>query len=194
MLEKLPKAIGRALRGRRSGLEQLVINHIDVGPAANTINVSSPAFHEMGPIPVQYTADGASVSPPLQWSHIPAAATSVVLLVEDPDAPTPQPFVHAIAVDLPAGDGGLPERALSSPNDVGLGIHIGRNSYMQARWLAPDPPTGHGVHRYAFQVFAVSGGKFEDTTPGRDKVIEELEQHAIASGCLIGTYERRAQR
>ncbi|MEO7338654.1 MAG: YbhB/YbcL family Raf kinase inhibitor-like protein, partial [Caldimonas sp.] len=55
----------------------------------------------------------------------------------------------------------------------------------------PDPPPGHGVHHYAFQVFALdaSAPPFSDT-PGRDEVLEALRDHAIASGCLIGTYER----
>jgi phosphatidylethanolamine-binding protein (PEBP) family uncharacterized protein len=61
---------------------------------------------------------------------------------------------------------------------------------MQARWIPPDPPPGHGPHRYAFQLFALKeAARFSDA-PGRDEVEEQLHRHAIASGCLIGTYQR----
>ena len=73
----------------------------------------------------------------------------------------------------------------------GAGYKTGRNSYLQASWLPPDPPPGHGVHRYAFQLFALDGSAAAfSETPGRDEVLEALRDHAIASGCLIGTYER----
>ena len=130
------------------------------------------------------------MSPPLHWGNVPAAAASLVLIVEDADAPTPQPLVHAIVVDLPAGDGALAEGALPSPDHDGTGLHVGRNSYLQASWLPPDPPPGHGVHRYAFQAFALESGAALDETPGRDALLEAIRAHGIASGCLIGTYER----
>ena len=60
----------------------------------------------------------------------------------------------------------------------------------QAAWLPPDPPPGHGVHRYAFQLFALDVAPTFSATPGRDEVIDALRAHAIASGLLIGTCER----
>ena len=94
---------------------------------------------------------------------------------------------HVVALD-PA-DGALAEGALPSKDHDGIELRVGRNSYLQAAWLPPDPPPGHGVHRYAFQVFALAGGAF-DGTPGRDAVLEAIRDHGLASGCLIGTYER----
>ena len=79
-------------------------------------------------------------------------------MVEDADAPTPHPLVHAIVVGLEPGDGALAEGALDSADHDGSGLQAGRNSYLQARWLPPDPPPGHGVHRYAFQLFALGAG------------------------------------
>ena len=69
-------------------------------------------------------------------------------------------------------------------------MKTGRNSYLQRSWLPPDPPPGHGPHRYAFQVFALGPGAAFSATPGRDEVLGALRQRALASGCLIGTYER----
>lgn len=189
MLEKLPDAIGHALRGQRAGLEKIAFQSIDLRAGMAQIAVTSLAFADHAPIPARYTADGPGVSPPLQWSGVPKDAGSLLLIVEDADAPMPQPLVHAIVVDLAAMDGALAEAALPSDDNEGSGVRTGRNSYLQSAWLPPDPPPGHGVHRYAFQVFALAGGGFEGT-PGRDAVLEAIREHGLASGCLIGTYVR----
>ena len=190
MLEKLPDLVGHALRGQRAGLDKTAFRAVDLRGGMAAISVASLAFADHAPIPARYTADGVGVSPPLQWTGVPGAAMSVLLIVEDADAPTPQPLVHAIVVELPAGDGALQEAALPSRDHEGAGLRIGRNSYLQANWLPPDPPPGHGVHRYAFQVFALDAGASFDGEPGREAVLEAIRDHGLASGCLIGTYER----
>jgi Raf kinase inhibitor-like YbhB/YbcL family protein len=190
MLEKLPDVVGHVLRGQRAGLDKTAFHAVDLRAGAAAIRVSSLAFVDHAPIPERYTADGDGDSPPLQWTGVPAAAASVVVIVEDADAPTPQPLVHAIVVGLPAGDGALPETALPSRDHEGAGLHVDRNSYLQAAWLPPDPPPGHGVHRYVFQVFALEAGATFEGQPGRDTVLEAVREHGLASGCLIGTYER----
>lgn len=192
MLEKLPEVLGHALRNQRAGLDTLAFNRVDLRQGTAAITVSSLSFADHAPIPVPYTADGEGLSPPLQWTGVPAGAASVALIVEDADAPTPKPLVHAIVVDLPAGEGELREGALESPanEDPPAAPHTGRNSYLQAEWLPPDPPPGHGVHRYAFQVFALGPGETFSDTPGRDEVLDAIKARGIASGMLIGTYER----
>lgn len=189
MLEKLPEVIGHALREQRAGLESTAFQRLDLRQGMAAIEVRSLAFADHAPIPERYTADGSGESPPLQWVGVPDGAASVVLLVEDADAPTPHPIVHAIAVDLPADpEGALAEGALGGAGDIP--VKVGRNSLLGARWLPPDPPPGHGVHRYAFQVFALTAGEAFSSTPGRDEVLQALKDRAVASGCLIGTYER----
>ena len=190
MLEKLPDALGHALRGQRAGLDKTAFQAVDLRAGMAAITVSSLAFADHAPIPERYTADGPGMSPPLQWTGVPQGAASLALIVEDADAPTPQPLVHAIVVGLDGGDGALAEAALPSADNDGSGLHVGRNSYLQAAWLPPDPPPGHGVHRYAFQLFALTAGATFDSTPGRDAVLAAIKEHGLASGCLIGTYER----
>ena len=190
MLEKLPDAVGHALRNQRAGLEKIAFNLIDLRGGTSSIEVTSLAFHDHEPIPAQYTADGSGTSPPLEWIGLPAGTATLVLIVEDADAPTPQPLVHAIAVDIAPQDGSLPEGALNPADHPGPEIKMGRNSYLQASWLPPDPPPGHGVHRYAFQLFALAAGPEFTDTPGREAVLEAIQERAIASGCLMGTYER----
>ncbi len=190
MLEKLPDAVGHALRGQRAGLEKIAFQAIDLRAGMAAITLSSLAFADHAPIPARYSADGPGVSPPLQWTGVPPGAASVALIVEDADAPTPQPLVHAIVVDLDAADSALAEGALPSDGHEGIGLRVGRNSYLQASWLPPDPPPGHGVHRYAFQLFALAAGAVFDGTPGRDALLTAVKEHGLASGCLIGIYER----
>lgn len=190
MLEKLPDAVGHALRNRRAGLDKIAFNLIDLRAGTARITVSSLAFHDHGRIPALYTADGTGTSPPLAWTGVPAGAESLILIVEDADAPTPHPLVHAIAAELAPTDGALVEGALDDADQAPERVHIGRNSYLQAGWLPPDPPPGHGTHRYAFQVFALEPGKPLSETPGRDAVLNAIRERGIASGFIIGTYER----
>lgn len=188
MLEKLPEVIGHALLNTRAGLESIVFNQLDLRAGTSAITVHSLAFHDHGPIPAQYTADGDGSSPPVEWTGIPEGAASVLLIVEDADSPTPHPLVHAIAVALPPEDGALAEGALRGDTETSL--QLGRNSFLQTGWLPPDPPPGHGVHRYVFQVFALAAGAEFPETPGREAVLTALQNHALASGILTGTYER----
>ena len=188
MLEKLPDMIGHALRDVRAGMDQLLFNNSGLRSGMGALQVGSMAFADHAPIPARYTADGEGVSPPLHWSGVPANAASLLLIVEDADAPMPHPLVHAIAVDLPPQDGSLPEAAIAGDKDDE--VHEGRNSALVAGWLPPDPPPGHGQHRYAFQLFALGPGEPFDGTPGRDEVAAAVRERGLASGCLIGTYER----
>lgn len=190
MLEKLPDVIGHALHSVRAGLDETVFNTLGLREGMASLALTSLAFADHAPLPARYTADGEGLSPSLQWTGVPADAASLVLLVEDADSPTPSPLVHAIVVGLPTGDGALAEGAMPSADNEGAGLHVGRNSYLQAAWLPPDPPPGHGVHRYAFQLYALRAVPVFSETPGRDEVVDALREHAMASGLLIGTCER----
>ena len=190
MLENLPDFVGHALRDQRAGLDQIAFNRLPLRGGQGAIAVTSLAFVDHGPIPPIYTADGEGTSPPIQWSGVPATATSVVVIVEDADSPTPHPLVHAIAVGLAVDDTALKQGALDDDDQAPEEARLGRNSYLQHGWLPPDPPPGHGRHRYAFQVFALAGDATLPEAPGRDALMETLARDAIASGLLIGTYER----
>jgi len=191
MLENLPAGIGRILRGARPGMEELVINDAALDEIADTIAVISPAFDDGDALPARFTADGEGMSPPLQWSGVPENAAEIVLLVEDADSPTPNPLVQAIVWNLPPGDGSLDEGAMPLEAQRYELPAMGVNSYLRIGYLPPDPPPGHGPHRYAFQVFAlVSPLVIETAAPGRTELVDALRANAIAKGMLIGVYER----
>lgn len=191
MLEKLPASFGRALHGRRAGLEKVVLNRLMACEPIPSISLQSSAFLNGRAIPPKYTADGSGLSPPLRWTEVPATGTeSIAVIVEDPDAPSADPLVHAIVVNLPPHTTSLEEGALQSAGNAGLALHTGRNSYLTQAWLPPDPPPGHGSHRYVFQVFALGRGPAFSKAPGRREFFDRLLDRALAGGCLMGTYER----
>jgi hypothetical protein len=190
MLEKLPESIGQALVNQRAGMENVVYNQLFRLREAARIEVRSTCFVFNGRLPIRFTADGDGVSPPLLWDTVPEGTESVALIVEDADSPTPHPLVHAIVVGLAAGSGSMQEGALNSPHHLGVGLETGQNSFLRQAWLPPDPPRGHGEHRYVFQVFALAAGAPFSEVPGRREFIEAVLDRAIGVGCLIGTYER----
>lgn len=187
MLRKLPDAVGHALQGRRAGLEKILFNRIDLRTGVAQLEVTSLAFADHTPIPMQYTADGEGLSPPLAWRGVPPNAGSLALIVEDADSPTAEPLVHAIAVDIEPARSSLGDGELRSDAES---VHLGRNSSLRHGWLPPDPPPGHGVHRYAFQLFALAQGEPLPESLGRDALAGIIRERGLASGCLIGTYER----
>lgn len=191
MLGKIPSVIGRGLKSVRAGAEDLAIADTILTGVNASIEVRSPAFKYNESIPVKYTADGEGASPPLEWRGTPLNAEAVVLLIEDADSATPEPFVQAIVWDLPGTDASLPEGALPGAAQPAPGQALGRSSYLSASYIPPDPPPGHGRHRYVFQVLALDAAPRFDAPPGRSALFEKIKGHVIAKGLLIGTYERR---
>ena len=185
MLEKLPTSIGRSLRRVRPGLDRIVARRKQLGRP--TIDLESPAFENHRSMPPLFTADGEGISPPLEWGSVPEGTRSLALIVEDADSPTPLPLVHAIVLHLPPVLTNLEAGAIAD------GLHaplLGRNSFMRKGWLPPDPPPGHGAHRYAFQLFALDRDLEPAAHPGRSAFARGLEGHVLAYGLLVGSYSR----
>lgn len=190
MLEKLPHWLGAALGNVRAGHDRLTIAALAEAPPA-TIQLTSPAFAPGSRLPPRFTADGDGVSPPLVWTGVPEGAASLLLIVEDPDAPAPNPLVHAIVVGIDPASNQLAEGAIVADGDGRDGRDVGRNSYFAEGWLPPDPPTGHGAHDYVFQLFALKEHADDgDPTPGRADVRSLLAGNVLAAGTLVGTYSR----
>ncbi|GAC1341773.1 MAG: YbhB/YbcL family Raf kinase inhibitor-like protein [Beijerinckiaceae bacterium] len=188
MMQVIPAGVGRLLRKLRPGLDALSIKDSKFAIVADMLIMTSPAFMHGTPIPVRFTQDGEKLSPPLVWTNIPANAHGWALLVEDADSPTPRPLVHALAYGATATTS-LAEGALTSPR--GAGFERGRNSFFQLNYLPPDPPPGHGMHRYAFQLFAIDAPLKFSKPPSRSQLLSAIRGHTLAKGHLIGTYERR---
>lgn len=192
MLEKLPSAVGSALKRARAGAESLAFADEAFRAVPVTLKVTSSAFADGTAVPARYTADGEGISPPISWSSVPAETQQIVMIVEDADSPTPLPLVHAIAWDLPKTDGEIPEGALKSLTTPGAWIALGKTSSLRVAYMPLDPPRGHGSHHYAFQFFALDRRIVFRTPPGRREVLAAMHDHVIAKGVLYGTYERPA--
>lgn len=189
MLENIPHWLGSALANVRAGHDKLTIASLDLGNA-DALDLSSPAFAPGGRLPPRFTADGEGVSPPLFWHGVPEGTSSLALIVEDPDAPTPRPLVHAVIVDIDPQLGGLKEGAIRADGDGVGGKDVGKNSFFSEGWLPPDPPTGHGAHDYVFQLFALERPDDSDASPGRSKFTDHVRGRILAAGALVGTYSR----
>ncbi|HZU82080.1 MAG TPA: YbhB/YbcL family Raf kinase inhibitor-like protein [Polyangiaceae bacterium] len=158
---------------------------------AATLRIGSPAFEPGGRIPVRYTADGAGVSPPLSWSAAPSEAKMLVLVVEDPDAPRADPYVHWVAYDMAPETTALPEGVPPPGRPGGLArMRQGPNAGGSLGWTPPAPPPGHGTHHYHFELFALDDRLALPDDATRDELARAMEGHVLASGELVGTYAR----
>lgn len=157
------------------------------------IGLRSPSFPGSGPIPARFTAEGEGRAPGVTWSGVPATARSLSLLVEDPDAPTPKPFVHWLIYNLPAGLGGIPEGLDGLDGDapeVLQGAGLGKSSMMRRAWAPCAPPEADAAHRYVFQLFALDRVLRLSGGVGRTALIEAMRGHLVGYGELFGTFAR----
>lgn len=155
-----------------------------------SLTITSPAFTHNNTIPLQYTCDGADISPELQWSGIPDAAKSLALIVFDPDAPDPaapkMTWVHWILYNLPVDVNGLPE-AVSSVN-LPAGTLEGMNDWRRKGYGGPCPPIGR--HRYFFKLYALDVVLPDLGEPTKPVLEKNMDGHIVAQAELIGNYQR----
>jgi Raf kinase inhibitor-like YbhB/YbcL family protein len=143
------------------------------------LHVTSTEFEEDGWIPSQFTCEGQGVNPPIKIRSIPAEAQSLVLLLEDPDAPGGT-FDHWVMWNIDTkGD----IAADSQPGICGL------NSKGTVGYYPPCPPTGS--HRYIFVVFALDKKLPLQEGSSKKQLLESIEGAVIAKGTLTGRYEKQ---
>ncbi len=156
------------------------------------MELACTTFGEGQTIPRRYTCDGEDLSPPLTWTAPPEGTVTYALLMEDPDAPRVEPFVHWIVADIPAEERGLIEGIPGIWRPPSIPARQGVNSFSGERpgYRGPAPPRGHGPHRYYFHLFALDARL--DPARGFDKreLLEAMEGHVLARASLMGTYER----
>lgn len=155
-----------------------------------TIRVSSPAIANGGMIDVKYTDYGKGISPPLKWSALPPKTRSVVLMMEDPDAIAPLPFVHWTAINLSPELRGLPEnvRKAFAPLE-GQAARQGTNSKSERGYFGPRPPAGDPPHHYHFQLFALDSKLELPDGFNRQALLKAMQGHVLAKGELVGTFQ-----
>lgn len=154
------------------------------------LTLSSPSFAHDGAIPARHTCDGRDISPALTWTGVPPGTKSIVLIVDDPDAPDPaapqRTWVHWLLYNLPADVPGLPEGAKAS--DLPAGVLDGRNDWQRTGYGGPCPPIG--THRYFHKLYALDRVLPDLKHPDKSKLEKAMKGHVLAQGELIGLYRR----
>jgi hypothetical protein len=147
------------------------------------LELTSDAFEDGQPIPVQNTCDGADQTPTLHWGEPPQGTKGFALVIDDPDAPSGT-FRHWGVFNIPAS-------ARSIGDSQRLGSEVS-NDFGKSGYGGPCPPKGHGPHHYHFKLFALDTDKLGLSANSKVVDVENAaRQHAIAEGELVGTYERR---
>ncbi len=154
-----------------------------------TLKLTSTAFANGGEIPSKYTCEGQDVSPPLAWSGVPVNAKSLVLIVDDPDAPDPAApkltWVHWVLYNIPVSESALQEGATHLPT----GTLQGTNDWNRTGYGGPCPPVGR--HRYFHKLYALDTVLPDLRRPSKAKLEAQIKGHVVSQAELVGTYQRR---
>jgi Raf kinase inhibitor-like YbhB/YbcL family protein len=169
----------KAITGGAVAILLAVITSFAAGGA--TMKITSSAFHERGEIPSKFTCDGSDTSPPLQITGIPSEAKSLVLIADDPDAPSGL-FTHWLVWNIP------PQTNLIAEGNTPKGVQ-GANDFGKSGYRGPCPPPG--THRYSFKIFALDRELDLSAGAKRSQVDVAMKGHVIGHGELVGRYARK---
>ncbi len=154
-----------------------------------TLTLRSSAFHDGDSLPKRLTCEGEDRSPPLAWENLPEGTASLVLIIDDPDAPDPAAprmvWDHWILYNLPPDCPGLDEGVTGAelPHGTGEGI----NSWGRTGYGGPCPPVGR--HRYFHRLYALDIRLSPELgTPQKDDLLLAMDEHILAHAVLVGTY------
>jgi Raf kinase inhibitor-like YbhB/YbcL family protein len=147
------------------------------------MKITSSAFQEGGTIPEKFSKNGQNVNPELRIEGGPVEAKSLVLIVDDPDAPVGL-FTHWLVWNID------PKTTEIAEGSVPSGAVQGTNDFPGQRYDGPQPPPS-GTHRYYFKIFALDTTL--DLKPGakRKEVNAAMKGHVIAQGELMGKYSKK---
>ena len=160
----------------------LFLHPLRAAPAEpDVMKITTHAFSERRPIPERFTADGKNVSPPLVISGVPRDAKSLVLIVDDPDAPLGT-WSHWLVWNI------RPDTTVIAEDSVPRGAVVGRNDAGTAKYAGPSPP--RGTHRYYFRLYALDTGLELPAGAGRRDLDAAMRPHILAQAELLGRYGR----
>ena len=154
------------------------------------LTLTSSAFTHHGQIPKLYTCQGKDISPELSWSEVPARARSLVLIVDDPDAPDPakpkMTWVHWVLYNIPVSATGFPEAI--TPAALPEGTREGLNDFNRTGYGGPCPPIGR--HRYFHKLYALDTVLPDLKRPTKVALESAMQGHVIGMVQLMGTYQK----
>jgi len=166
--------------------------------APETISVTSSAFDHHGMVPEANSAYGDNVSIDLSWADLPEGTQQLALICDDPIVVEigmmEQPFVHWVMYNIPASASGLPA---GLPSDATLemdgleGAVNGLNGLRRPGYFGPRPPANGQLHAYHFRVYALDDALNLEPGLGKAELLDAMEGHVLATGMLMGHYERK---
>lgn len=148
------------------------------------MELTSPAFEDGEDIPLEYTCDGDNINPPLSIANVPPESKSLVLIMDDPDAPE-EVFVHWLLWNI------NPKISEIKEGQVPEGAVQGLNSAGQKNYTGPCPAMG--THHYFFRLYALKKALEISSNSEREKLGEEMAEHIIAQTQLMGLYSREEE-
>ena len=154
------------------------------------MHIMSSAYQHQGHIPSQYTCEGRDISPPLSWNGVPQNAKSLVLIIDDPDAPDPKAprmvWAHWLLYNIPPQTTELAEAIHDS--QLPPGTLQGTNDWKRTGYGGPCPPIG--VHRYFHKLYALDTVLPNLHSPSKQQLEQAMRGHIIAETGMIGLYEK----
>lgn len=146
------------------------------------MKILSSAFLNNQQIPSKYTCDGENISPPLLFSEIPEDTKSIVLIVDDPDAPS-KIWVHWVVFNID------PTTVEIAENSVPKGAVLGMTDFGRPGYGGPCPPSGS--HRYFFKLYALDLTLNLPQNSDKKAIEKAMQGHILDSAELVGLYERK---
>lgn len=151
------------------------------------MSLTSPHFAQSGNIPSECTCDGANLSPAFAWSGVPKGTQSLLLMCDDPDAPSGI-FHHWALYGVPPDWSGLPLAFASRPAVKGVRQAI--NDFGRPGYSGPCPPRGDEPHAYHFRLSVLSGHIEARPSARCVEVRRRAAPLEIAAAELVGYYGR----
>ena len=155
--------------------------------AGRAMEIKIAAFRNGAEIPRKHACDGADVSPPLSWDNVPAAAKSLALIADDPDAPGGT-WVHWVIYDLPPATKELAE-SVAATETLPNGAKQGVNDFKKTGYGGPCPPPGP-THRYFFKLYALDVETQLKPKAAKQQLLDAMKGHILAEAQLMGRYKR----
>ena len=161
------------------------------GEQSMALTLKSPDFVHLGEIPKIFTCQGDDISPALSWSQLPQDTKSLVLIVDDPDAPDPaapkMTWVHWLLYNIPPTVTEIPKAVAVS--DLPIATLQGKNDWKKTGYGGPCPPIGR--HRYFHKLYALDIELPDLHHPNKTELEKAMAGHIIGQAELIGTYQKR---
>jgi Raf kinase inhibitor-like YbhB/YbcL family protein len=154
-----------------------VVSAAEEGGAS--MKLTSPAFKDNEFIPKRFSGEGEDVNPALVIENIPPGTKSLVLIVDDPDAPMGT-WVHWLLYDIPV---------VSRIEENSIPGKQGIQSARGVNYHGPYPPSG--THRYFFRIYALDTELGLKGGVSRVEVEKAMQSHMLGKAELMGLYKRK---